>query len=89
MPSLVEEQGKIRTPPFTFSKIVMNYIYYPAPGKANLLAEIEERLELLNQVFEKYEPAERSCPTVQSVMTAFVGSYGYTYEEYQYGVDMA
>jgi len=67
----------------------MTYIYYPAPGKANLLAEIEERLELLNQVFEKHEPAERSYPTVQDVMTTLVGSYGYTYEEYQHGVDMA
>jgi hypothetical protein len=67
----------------------MAYDYYPAPGKANLLAEIEERLELLNDIFEKHEPVERSCPAVQSVMTTLVGSYGYTYEEYQYGVDMA
>lgn len=67
----------------------MTYDCYPAPAKANLFAEIEECLELLNEIFEKYEPAERSCPTVQSVMTTLVGSYGYTYEEYQYGVDMA
>jgi len=67
----------------------MAYDYYPAPGKANLLAEIEERLELLNDIFEKHEPVERSYPTVQSIMTTLVGSYGYTYEEYQYGVDMS
>lgn len=67
----------------------MTCIYYPAPGKANLLADIEERLQLLNELIEKYEPTERSCPTVQSVMTTLVGSYGYTYEEYQYGCFMA
>lgn len=67
----------------------MVHDYYPAPGKANLLAEIEQRLELLNDIFEKYEPVERSYPTVQCVMTTLVGSYGYTYEEYQHGVDMA
>ena len=67
----------------------MTYDFYPAPGKANLLAEIEERLELLNDIFEKYEPAKRSYPSVKSVMTTLVGSYGYAYEEYQYGVSRA
>lgn len=67
----------------------MNYECYPAPGKANLLAEIEERLELLNDIFEKYEPTGRSRPSVKSVMTVLVGSYGYTYKEYRHGVSMA
>jgi len=67
----------------------MTYEFYPAPGKANLLAEIEERLELLNDIFEKYEPAKRSYPSVKNVMSTLVTSYGYTYEEYQYGVYMA
>ena len=63
--------------------------YYPAPGKASLLAEIEERLELLNDIYETYEPTERSVPSVKSVMSTLVGSYGYTYDEYQYGAFMA
>jgi len=62
---------------------------YPAPGKANLLAEIEDRLELLDEIFEQCEPAPRSRPSVQSVMTDLVASYGYSYEEYQYGCFMA
>ena len=67
----------------------MTYDYFPAPGKANLLAEIEERLELLNDIYETYEPTERSVPSVKSVMSTLVGSYGYTYDEYQYGAFMA
>jgi hypothetical protein len=31
-----------------------NCLYYPAPGTANLLAEIEDRLELLNDIVEEY-----------------------------------
>jgi uncharacterized membrane-anchored protein YhcB (DUF1043 family) len=67
----------------------MNYDNYPAPGKANLFAEIEERLELLTEILEKYEPVERHFPTVKSVMSTLVHSYGYTYEEYQYGALMS
>ncbi len=74
---------------YQLTKKIMSYDYYPAPGKANLLAEIEERLELLNDIFEKHEPTERSYPSVKSVMTALVGSYGYTYDEYQHGAFMA
>jgi len=74
---------------FSLFKMTMKYDYFPAPGKANILADIEEQLELLNDIFEKYEPTERPRPSVQSVMSKIVGSYGYTYDEYQYGCYMA
>ena len=67
----------------------MTHKNYPAPGKANLLAEIEERLELLNDILDEHEPTEGSYPSVKSVMTTLVGSYGYTYDEYQHGAFLA
>ena len=67
----------------------MTHKNYPAPGKANLLAEIEERLELLNDILDEHESTEGSYPSVKSVMTTLVGSYGYTYDEYQHGAFLA
>lgn len=66
----------------------MNYTNYPAPGKANLLAEIEES-ELLAEIYDQYEPSERRRPSVEDAMSSLLGLYGYTYSEYQYGCFMA
>ncbi len=67
----------------------MTCVNYPAPGKANLFAEIEERLELLEEIYRNYEPMNNPIPSVESAMSSIVGLYGYSLEEYQYGAFMA
>ena len=47
--------------------------HYPASGKANLLAEIDECLELLNDIFERSEPTGHSFASLQRVMPPLVG----------------
>lgn len=64
------------------------YLHYPASGMANLLAEIEDRVELLHLIVTEYEGPRRARST-RSIMAKIVRSYGYTYEEYQYGVFMS
>ena len=64
-------------------------LYYPAPGTANLLTEIEDRLELLNDIIEEYGQSGKTAPSKRLIMSRIVRSYGYTYEEYQYGVFMS
>jgi hypothetical protein len=64
-------------------------LYYPAPGTASLLAEIEDRLELLNDIIEEYGQSGKTSLSKRLIMSRIVRSYGYTYEEYQYGVFMS